>query len=70
MWFSSGAFGGTNYANTPVAGVSYPNEPGEYGTIDATYFSLWESGKNFANCAWNSQATPCVQAVGDPFVTK
>jgi hypothetical protein len=70
MWFSSGAFGGANYANTPVAAVSYTDEPTEYGTVDATYFGLWESGKTFANCAWNSLSTPCIQAVGDPFVIK
>jgi hypothetical protein len=51
MWFSSGAFGTLNYANTPVAAVCYTDEPGEYGTVDGTYFGLWESGKSFAICA-------------------
>lgn len=74
MWFSAGAFGGTNYANTPVAAVCYTDEPYVYGTIDASYFGLWESGKSFAICAWNSLDISILnfytQAVGDPFVTK
>jgi hypothetical protein len=72
-WFASTAFGGTNYANTPVAGVSNVDEPGEWGTFDGTYFGLWESGNNFAVCAWESLNTNFnlyLQAVGDPFVMK
>jgi hypothetical protein len=76
-WFASTAFGGTNYANTPVAAVSYVDEPYEYGTFDGTCFGLWESGNNFGVCAWSSQntnGTPYsnyyTQAVGDPFVSK
>jgi hypothetical protein len=73
-WFSSNAFGGTNYSNTPVGGVSYVEEPGVSATDNAIYFGLWASGKNFAICAWNSiqitGLTPAFQMVGDPFVTR
>ncbi len=69
-WFAATAFGNTNYTNAPVAAISYVDEPGEYGTSDGTYFGLWESGKNFAICAWNSDANQYLQAVGDPFVSK
>lgn len=71
QWFSSIAFGGTNYANTPVGAVCHVEEPGlgnhNYAYV---YFGLWEAGKNFAICAWNSRKTPYFQAVGDPLVTK
>jgi alpha-tubulin suppressor-like RCC1 family protein len=68
-WFSSNAFGGTNYSNTPVGAVSHVEEPSLGGVEDSsTYFGLWGGGKNFAICAWNSRLTPYFQAVGDPFV--
>jgi hypothetical protein len=73
-WFSSNAFGGTNYSNTPVGAVSYVEEPGAQATDNSKYFGLWASGKNFAICAWNSiffdGETPAYQMVGDPFVSK
>jgi hypothetical protein len=70
-WFSSNAFGGISYANTPIGAVSHVDEPGETGVTDASiYFASWESGKNFAICAWLSKPSPELQAVGDPFVTK
>ncbi len=71
QWFSSIAFGGTNYSNTPVGAVCHVEEPGLSGVNDASiYFGLWAAGKNFAICAWQSRLTPFFQAVGDPFVTK
>jgi hypothetical protein len=69
-WFSPNAFGGMNYGNTPVGAVSYVDEPYVPGTLDQVYFGLWESGKAFASCAWNSTANPYPQNVGDPFVSK
>jgi hypothetical protein len=70
-WYSSNAFGGTNYSNTPIGAVSHVEEPGLPGVENsAIYFGLWAGGKNFAICAWNSRNTPYFQAVGDPFVTK
>jgi hypothetical protein len=76
-WFASDAFGSTNnnYTNTPVGAICYVNEPDEYGSLNGTYFGLWESGFNFAICAYNSRnpAYPgyyYTQAVGDPFVSK
>ena len=66
-WFSSNAFGGTNYSNTPVGAVSHTEEPYGPGVNDSgIYFGLWDSGKNFAICAWNSRQTTFFQAVGDP----
>jgi hypothetical protein len=74
-WFAATAFGGSNYTNTPVGAVCYVNEPYEYGTLDGTYFGLWEAGFNFAICAYNSRnpnypGDHFMQAVGDPFVCK
>ena len=71
QWFSTSAFGGTNYSNTPVGAVSHVDEPG-VGSVNnsATYFGLWARKKNFAICAWNSRATAYFQAVGDPLVIK
>src|SRR6266404_5847112 len=69
-WFSSNAFGGTNYTNSPVGAVSYVDEPSEGGVNNGSYFGMWEMGRNFGQCAWISRQTPYFQAVGDPFVTK
>lgn len=77
QWFSSNAFGGTNYLNTPVGGVTSVDEPHALGASDPKiFFGLWSLGNNFGICAWNSRLispfpNPQVfQAVGDPFVTK
>ncbi len=71
QWFSSNAFGGTNYSNTPIGAVSHTEEPGLlYVENSSIYFGLWAGGKNFAICAWNSRITLFFQAVGDPFVVK
>lgn len=68
FWFSSNAFGGTNYSNTPVGAVTSVDEPYIIGASNpSTYYALWATGKNFAICAWNSQETIVFQAVGDPF---
>jgi len=70
QWFSSNAFGGTNYSNTPIGAVTHVEEPGLPDVENSSvYFGLWETGKNFAICAWNSRQTPYFQAVGDPFIT-
>ena len=71
QWFSSNAFGGTNYSNTPIGAVTHVDEPGAPNVnIPSIYFGLWEAGKNFGICAWGSRHTPYFQAIGDPFVTK
>ena len=71
QWFSSNAFGGTNYSNTPIGAVSHTEEPQLFGVENsATYFGLWAAGKNFAICAWASRNTHFFQAIGDPFLTK
>ncbi|MDR3459669.1 MAG: hypothetical protein P4N60_19745 [Verrucomicrobiae bacterium] len=69
-WFSSNAFGGTNYSNTPIGGPTYTEEPGAGGTDNAVFFGLWAEGNNLAICAWNANHTPYVQVVGDPFVAR
>jgi hypothetical protein len=70
-WFANNAFGGTNYSCTPVGAVGHTEEPGA-GNLNITwiYFPLWESGKNFAICAWASRQTPYFQAIGDPLITR
>jgi hypothetical protein len=70
LWFSSGAFGGTNYSNTPVGAVTHVDEPNGGWNDPYVYFGLWQAGKNFGMCAWNSQRTAYFQAVGDPLVSK
>jgi hypothetical protein len=71
QWYSPDAFGGTNYSNTPVGAVTYVDEPFLPGVNSASeYFGLWASGKNFAICAWNSNGTTNLQAVGDPFIAR
>jgi len=72
-WFSGTAFGGTNYSNTPIGGVSSVDEPYALGSSNTRiYFGLWASGKNFGICAWNSWwgGENQFQAVGDPFVVR
>jgi len=70
QWFSTNAFGGTGYSNTPIGAITYVDEPRVYGTDNTQYFGLWAANKNFAVCVWNSNATFIFQAVGDPFVIK
>ena len=70
-WFSSNAFGGTNYSNTPVGAISYSDEPGySYVNRPDSFFGMWHIKKNFGMCAWQTILQPCVHAVGDPLVIK
>ncbi len=70
-WFSSNAFGGQSFSNTPIGAVTHVEEPGLLGVGDGSrYFGLWVQNKNFAICAWNSVNTLYFQAVGDPFVKR
>ena len=69
LWYSKTAFGGTNYANTPVGAVSTVDEPGLSGKNDnLKFFGLWANGKNFGVCAWDSKNSGYFQAVGDPLI--
>ena len=73
QWFSTNAFAGSNYANTPVGAVTQVNEPGTAVNNPYVYFGLWAGGKTFACCAWNSffgYGTPFIQVVGDPFTKR
>jgi hypothetical protein len=69
-WFSTNAFGSTNYENTPVGAITNTDEPGSGTAPYPCYFNLWVAGKNFAICAWSARITPYFQDVGDPFVTR
>ncbi len=71
-WFSSSAFGGTNFSNTPVGAVTHTDEPGPGDNINdrQIFYGYWASGKTFCLAAWNSRRTPFFQAVGDPLVKK
>lgn len=71
QWFSENAFKGDGYANTPVGGVAHITEPGRGGVNDAgSYFSHWEQGAMFIECAWASKRTSGMIAIGDPWVRK
>jgi hypothetical protein len=70
-WFSSNAFGGINYTNTPIGALSNVEEPGvPDDNSPVAYFGLWASGKNLGICAWNAVNSPFFQAVGDPLTSK
>ena len=76
-WFSSNAFGGANYANTPVGAYSYVNEPTTAGTVNPVeYYPLWAAGNYNGICAWTVSVAPggygykVLQVIGDPFLTK
>lgn len=67
-WFSTSAFGGINYLNTPVGAISHTEEPSAGVNNPARYFPLWAGGRSFAICAWWTQSTVAFQAIGDPLV--
>jgi hypothetical protein len=74
-WYSTNSFGGTNYSNTPVGGITYVDEPGANQLyIRSLYYGGWAAGKTFANSAWaclyQNGPVEMFQAVGDPFVIK
>jgi uncharacterized repeat protein (TIGR03803 family) len=69
-WFTTNAWGGVTYSNTPIGAVSYVEEPGLGGVSGSTYMSLWEEGFLFSECAWASKNTPCFQAIGDPLIKR
>lgn len=71
VWYSSTAFGGTNYSNTPVGAVTTVDEPFLVGKNDnKKFFGLWANGKNFGVCAWNSTNSVKFQATGDPLIAR
>ena len=70
MWFSSNAFGGTNYSNTPVGAISNVEEPGGVDNGDSIFLGLWVAGKDFGICAWNAVNSKYFQAIGDPLTAK
>lgn len=69
-WFSSNAFGGANFSNTPVAAVGNVTEPMMVtaGVNGEKYFKLWATGKPFGGAVWSTQEALRFQAFGDPFV--
>jgi hypothetical protein len=69
-WFSSNAFGGTTYSNTPVFGVTHVEEPYLGGVNDGMFFALWERGWLGIEAAWQSRNVNKMQCIGDPLVKK
>jgi len=70
-WFAGNALGGTNSGYAPVGAVCHVWEPGGLGNDPYIYYGLWQAGKAFAICAWNSRTVRHrVQAIGDPFVQR
>ncbi len=71
QWFSSNAFGGINFSNTPMGAASHVGEPYTPGINDSRlYFGLWASGHRFCAAAWVSARTHLLQIIGDPIVIK
>lgn len=79
-WFAPNSFGGTNYSNTPVGGVTTVYEPYITGKPNpAVYYGDWAAGKSFGIAAWHAEEVTVAsgggfpqyfQAVGDPFVKR
>ncbi|MEO6182227.1 MAG: hypothetical protein ABIP71_03820 [Verrucomicrobiota bacterium] len=72
-WFSSGAFGGMNYSNTPVGAVAYGEDPNISGVnYPDIYFGLWTGKRKLAICAWQSKVFVflALGVIGDPLVMK
>ena len=72
-WYSSNAFGGIGYSNTPVGAVCNVEEPTVPGLNNpAIYFGDWAAGRILPYCAWNSAPTGAnyLQVVGDPFIKR
>jgi alpha-tubulin suppressor-like RCC1 family protein len=69
-WFSSNAFGGTNYSNTPVDAPSHVDEPTAASENTTLLYGLWAAGKPFGITAWNAWQTSKCQAVGDPLTKR
>jgi alpha-tubulin suppressor-like RCC1 family protein len=76
-WFSSNAFWGTNYSNTPIGAVTHVDEPTTGGVENGYYYyGDWALGRSFGITAWdalvknaNHDFGECA-VVGDPFTTK
>jgi hypothetical protein len=69
-FFAATAFGGTDYANTPVGFVGHTAEPYVSGISSQYYSRLWARGWTFAEAAWAGRNTLHFLAVGDPLVTR
>ncbi|MES3031135.1 MAG: Ig-like domain-containing protein [Patescibacteria group bacterium] len=69
-WFSSNAFGGTNYSNTPIGATTHVEEPYTSGVAGSSYLADWEKGLLFVEAAWDSKQTVYFMAVGDPLITR
>lgn len=69
-WFLSNSFGGTNYSATPAGAVVSVAEPYLVGKNSPKFFTCWDQGGLFADCAWQSKRSKMTMAVGDPWVVK
>jgi len=68
-WFSSNAFGGTGYSNTPAFALTHVEEPYLSGVATLS-FRIWERGWKSAEVAWATRRTDKMQAIGDPLIKK
>ena len=71
-WYTSNAFGGANYENTPVAAVGNTDEC-HCVPDSAVLLGLWAAGKSAAISCWqagHSQAGGTTLVAGDPFVKR
>lgn len=77
-WFTSSAFGGTNWINTPVVALSSVNEPRVTGYFaPGVWLPLWNVGRSSARSAWLSQPArvgatqpESMQLTGDPLIQR
>jgi hypothetical protein len=68
-WFTSDAFGGSNYSGTPVGAVSHTDEP--FSSLnDYRYFCFWLANRSFGVSSWMSRKTTFFQSVGDPLIKR
>ncbi len=70
-WFLANSFSGTNsnYSATPAGAVASVAEPNGHKN-SPKFFTCWDQGGLFADCAWQSMVSPMTMAVGDPWVVK
>ena len=69
-FFAPDAFGGTDYANTPVCFVGHTAEPYIAGVSSQHYARRWARGWTAGEAAWAGRNTRHFLHVGDPLVTR
>ena len=69
-FFSSGAFGGTSYSNTPIGMAGHTDEPSATGVEAESYLVNWENGYLAVECAWGSRCSVYFVFYGDPLIKR